>query len=120
MKLQAFFVAGAIATIAVAVIGPTGGSEAHGLGQDQVCAERCEASREYCDTKCHEPPKDAKNAKESTADCAKKCEVNPKHETVASFTPKEKACLKACISKAKPCIEGCRLQKRSCLARCAT
>lgn len=117
MKSQAFF-AGVAATIAVAVLGPTGGGQAHGMGQDQVCAERCEAAREYCDTKCHEPPKDAKNAKEATRDCVKKCEVDPKHETINSWTPKEAACIKACVSKAKPCIQACRAQNRACLSHC--
>lgn len=110
-------VAGAICAL-IAAVGPTGGAPAKATGQDAVCADRCEGVRDLCNVKCQEPPKDAKKPAESTQECVKTCNVDPKHESIASWTPKETACIQACVRKLKPCMQTCRTQYRSCLSHC--
>jgi hypothetical protein len=122
-----------IAAIAVAIIGPTGGTSAFAIGtspvrggapafgQDAVCADRCNAICEYCDVKCMAPPKDAKGAKEAREtleECTKKCDVDQKETDSRRWTPKVKACVQACVAKTKPCIKACHSSLGVCLRGC--
>lgn len=109
-----------VAALFVALAGPTG-VVAEASGDEPTCADRCNYGRVQCMTKCHEPKpgdKDAKgDAKEPTLECTKKCEIDPKH-TVTTMTPKEKACVKACLTKARPCNQVCGKQHHACMSHC--
>lgn len=120
------------AVVAVAFFGTSGGTPAYatalpseelpapGYGQDAVCAERCHAIGEACDVKClSEAPKNAKDA-ETTTECAKKCEIDPKKLDPKQWSAKEKGCVNACVNKVKPCIKGCHAQMGACLRKCDT